>query len=255
MSSTPPRNSDLSARLVCSARSKLSSEGRSALIASATAYSRNSCCSRAVRLRAFSNSACRRARRSTSMSRSARTFCNSPPSPEVRAADSVVCTSSVASSDAGNSCAASISCASTSDFPLVLAICCAETYLLRFVQDFVEHPRDIRNRIHGVLIVDAGWPDDRQRSHDFAAHPGRRADQHEIAHRRQGLIEPDHYPHRFLFGIEIRSQEANDFLFLFQSLQQFLQAVPVVLARYQVGRTVDVYSLRAVIGRQRALFI
>ena len=43
--------------LICSARSKLSSEGSRALIASAMAYSRKSCCSRAVRLRAFSNSA------------------------------------------------------------------------------------------------------------------------------------------------------------------------------------------------------
>src|SRR5208282_496030 len=230
MSSVPLRNSDFSAAPVCNARSKLSSVGSSALIASVTAYSRKSCCSRAVRLRAFSNSACRRASRSIRVSRSALTFCNSLLSVAARDAASMVAGSSSAFSDAGNSCVASSSWGSTSDFPFVLDIRIFRC-LFRLVQYFVKQPCNIGNRRHGVLIVNARGSNHRQRSHDFAAHSRRCSNKYEIAHRGQRLVESYHHAYRLLLGIEIRPQQPHNLLFLFQRLQQFLQTLPVALSR------------------------
>src|ERR1700732_2913289 len=185
MSSIPLRNSDFSAEPACNARSKLSSTGRRVFTASASAYSRNSCCSRAVRLRAFSNSACKRARRSRRLSRSAFSLSNSESATLTRADREVSETSfgvvcSAVSSDAGNSCSVSNSRSLISVFPLLLAI----RHSLRFVQDFVKQARDIGNGVHGVLIINARGTNHRERSHHLATHAGRCSYEHKVPHGR-----------------------------------------------------------------------
>src|SRR2546428_1109815 len=209
MSSTPLRNSDFSSETACRARSKLSRTGSNALTASASAYSRNSCCSRVVRLRVFSNSACSRARRSSSVSRSAFSFSSSvsravtpPAGRETSAVLSAFLKSSPVSSDPGSSCSVSSSRGSISDFPFVLAI----RLSLRFVQNLVKKTCDVGHSSHRVLVIDAGRTDHGERPHYFAAHARRRPDQHEVAHRRQRLIQADHHTYCFLLGIEIGSQ-------------------------------------------------
>src|SRR5580692_2920755 len=256
MSSTPPRNSDFSFAPVCSARSKLSSVGSNALTASDTAYSRKSCCSRAVRLRAFSNSACRRASRSIRVSRSTLSFCNSPPSAAAREDEDSFDSSPSALSDAGNSCVASRSWGSTSDFPFVLAIkISARVLLLPFLQALVKHTINIIDYGHGMLIVDARRSNHRKRSHDFTPYAGGSTNQHKVAHRRQRLVESYHYADCFLLGVQIRTQQPDNFLFLLQSLQQFLQALSILLSCNQIGCAFNVNRLCVIVRRQRTLLI
>src|ERR1700751_2717069 len=210
MSSTPFRNSLGLLAGALKARSKLSMAGRNALMASATAKSRYSWCSLAARLRAFSNSACERASRSSSVSRSDRIFCNSLAS-GAGALDSapVPFLASSVSSEAGNSCSRSSSCGSTCDFPFVFAI-----KLFRFVENFVKEARNIGNCCHRVLVVNTRRPNHGQRSPHFTAHPGRRADEHKIAHRGQRLIQTDHNAHRFLLRVQISLEQPDDLPFL-----------------------------------------
>ena len=109
--SAPPRCGNRSALPPAfNASSKLSRIGRKFLMTSAAANSRNSCCSRAARLRALSNSACRRARRSSSASRSALSFSVSD-SRASRVCASLAATAADASSSppsaAGSSCSRS----------------------------------------------------------------------------------------------------------------------------------------------------
>src|SRR5580692_5527591 len=256
MSSTPPRNSDFSFAPVCSARSKLSSVGSNALTASDTAYSRKSCCSRAVRLRAFSNSAWRRANRSIRVSRSTLSFCNSPPSVDVREDEDSVDSSPSAPSDAGNSRVASSSWGSTSDFPFVLAIkISARIRLLRFVEDRVKKTGNIRDRGHGVLIINARRSNHRKRSHHFTAYAGGSTNQHKVAHRGQRLVESYNHPDCFLLSVQIRAQQPDNFLFLLQSFQQFLQALSILLSCNQISCAFNVNRLCAIVRRQRTLFI
>src|SRR6201984_166566 len=187
MSSTPLRKSPES-DLTCSARSQLSITGSKGLMASAAAYSRKSCCSLAARRRAFSNSAWARARRSSSVSRSAFTFCNSAVEGlSAPGGASAVGAGGFSSPSPGGS-SRSRSSAFVSDFPFDFPI---TTLLLRFIQDFVEQARNVRNSRDGVLIVHPGGPDYSQRAHDFVSGMSRRADQHEILHRGQGLIKAD----------------------------------------------------------------
>ena len=115
---------------------------------------------------------------------------------------------------------------------------------LRFVQNFVKKPCDVRHRRHGVLVVDAGRSDDRQRSHDIVPHASGRADQHKIPHRGQRFVQPDDNSDRFLPGVEISPQQLDDLLLFFQGLQQFLQALTVLLAAYQIGCSFDENDLR-----------
>src|SRR6267154_2421589 len=72
-------------------------------------------------------------------------------------------------SAAGSSC-------SRSRFPSVFPFPLPILLLLRFIQKFIEEPRDVRNRRHGVLIVKPSRPDHRQRSHHLATHARRSAD-------------------------------------------------------------------------------
>ena len=80
-----------------------------------------------------------------------------------------------------------------------------------------------------MLIIDSGRSYDRQRSHDIITHSRRRADQHKISHRRQGLVESDYHSDGFLLGVEIGSQQLNNLLFFFQGLEQLLQALTIFL--------------------------
>src|SRR5277367_476323 len=244
MSSTPPRNSDFSLELR-KASSKLSTTGSSVRMASASAKSRNSCCSRTARLRALSNSACERAKRSSTESRSAFSFCNSA------LPDSVALDSSAA----GNSCAGSNPCFSksrsiTSVFPFIFAIT-----LLGIIQNFVKQARDIGDRCDRMLIVHARRPNYRQRPSDFTADTGWCANQHQIAQGRIGLIETDNNPYCFLSRIQICAQQFDDFLFFLQRLEQFLQALAVLLAGHQVGRAFHKDKLGTVIRHQRTLLV
>src|SRR6266481_4004621 len=200
MSSTPPRNSSSWAVGVCKARSKLSTTGSRALIASAAAKSRNSCCARAARLRAFSNSACRRAKRSSRVSRSAFSFWISETAPACGPCSDFAAGSSSVSSEGGSSCSTSSSSGSTCDLPFVLTINC----LFCVVENLVEEPCDVRHGGHCVLIIDACRADDSQRPHDFVAHPGRGADQDKVAHRRQRLVQPYHDADGLLLSVQIR---------------------------------------------------
>src|SRR6266478_6674408 len=250
MSSTPPPNSSSWLVRACKARSKLSTTGSRALIASEVAKSRNSCCSRAVRLRAFSNSACRRARRSSSVSRSAFSFWTSDPVPAWGLSAGGAEVGSV-SSAAGSSCSTSSSSGSTCDFPFVFTIDC----LFCVVENFVEEPRDIGDGGHRVLIVDAGRADHSQGPHDFVAHPGRGADQDKIAHGRKRLVEPDYDSHRFLLGVQIGAKQLHDLALLLKSLEHLLQALAILFIGDQVRGSFDEDRLRAWFGLERALLV
>src|SRR5579863_8640260 len=217
MSSTPLRSSDFPPEPDCNARSKLSSTGSRALIPSASAYSRNSCWSRAARLRAFSKSACIRASRSSKLSRSAFNFCSSLPSPG-EATPAAADGESSDPSAAGSSRSTSTSCGPISDCPLLLAISC----LLVFVQDSIEKPCDVGNRVHGVLIVNPRRANHRQRSHHFAAYARGGPDQHKVAHGGQRLIKSNHNPHRLLLGVEISAEQFHNALLLLQRSQHVL---------------------------------
>ena len=50
---------------------------------------------------------------------------------------------------------------------------------------------------------------------------GGRADQHEILHRGQGLIEADDHADRFLLHVEVGAEQLDDFFFLLQGLAAF----------------------------------
>src|SRR5450631_678247 len=131
--------------------------------------------------------------------------------------------------------------------------------LLRFVQEFVKQPRDVRHRRHGVLIIQPRRPNHRQRSHHFAAHPRWSPNEHKILHRRQGLVEPDHHPHRFLPRVKISPKQLYNFFLLLECPQHFLQPRAIFLAshvvRYQIRSTFHKHSLRVVAGSQRALLV
>src|SRR5215813_9371256 len=199
MSSNPLRRSVASPAGAFRARSKLSTTGRMFLITSPAANSLNSCCSRTCLLRALSNSACRRARRSKSASRSTRSFSISDTGAVV-AADGVDEGFSSPDSAGGSSCSRS-RFASVFPFPLPILP------LLRFIQKFVEQAGDVRHRRHGVLIVETRRANHRQRSHDFPADAGGSANQDKVAHRRQGLVEPNHHTHCFPAGVQISAEQ------------------------------------------------
>src|SRR6267378_1731059 len=247
MSSNPPRRSLDPPAEALSARSKLSSTGRMFLMTSAAAYSRNSCCSRAARLRALSNSAWRRARRSSTASRSARSLSTSETAVPAEAVDDVEGVSSPPSA-AGSSC-------SRSRFPSVFPFPLPILLLLRFIQKFVEEPRDIRNRRHGVLIVKPSRPDHRQRSHHLATHARRSADKNKVAHRRHRLIESDDDPYRFLSRVEIRAQQFHYLFFLLQRAQHVLEPLPIILAGDEIGGPLHEHCFRSLAGRERSLLV
>src|ERR1700756_995856 len=251
MSSTPVRKS-AGSDLACSARSKLSITGNSDLMASTVAKSRKSCCSLAARRRAFSNSAWARARRSSSVSRSAFTFCNSALEDSTAPGEaSAVGAGGFSSPSAGGS-SRSRSSAFVSDFPFDFPI---TAVLLRFIQDFVEQARNVRNSRDGVLIVHPGGPDYSQRAHDFVSGMSRRADQHEILHRGQGLIKTDDHADRLLLDVEISAEKLYHLFLFLELLKHFLQALAILLTRNQICRAFNEYHLRALLGGKSALLV
>ena len=87
----------------------------------------------------------------------------------------------------------------------------SENGLLRFIQNFVKKSRDVRDSVHGVLVVHAGGADNGQRTHHFSAHAGRSADQDEVTHRRQGFVEADNNTDSFLFRVKVGIQKLHNF--------------------------------------------
>src|SRR5438309_8650967 len=173
----------------CRARSKLSITGSKDLIVSTLAKSRKSCCSLLARRRAFSNSACARARRSSKVSRSAFSFCNCVPAAarSLPGVDSPPLASEEirSPSPAGSSCSTSKAEISVSRFPLDFTM---TAVLLRFIQNLVEEARNVGHGRDRVLVIHAGGANDGERAHHFVAGMRRSTDQHEILHGRQLLI-------------------------------------------------------------------
>ena len=58
-----------------------------------------------------------------------------------------------------------------------------------------------------------------------------RANQYEILHRRQGLVEADDHSHRFLLHIEVGAKKLDNFFFLLKRLEHLLETLAVLLAR------------------------
>src|ERR1700758_1844720 len=185
--------------------------GSSDLMASTVAKSRKSCCSLVARRRAFSNSACARAKRSSKVSRSVFSFCNSALDDSAVPGEASAAGAGGFSSASARGSSRSRSSAFVSDFPFDFPI---TAVLLRFIQDFIEQARDVGNGRDGVLIIHPGGPDYSQRAHDFVSGMSRRADQHEILHRGQGLIKADDHADRLLLDVEI-SAEKLYYLLLF----------------------------------------
>src|SRR6476469_2572377 len=220
----------------CRARSKLSITGSRDLIVSTLAKSRKSCCSLLARRRAFSNSACARARRSSSTSRSAFTFCNcaSAVATSLSGVDvpPVASEEFWSSSPAGSLCSTSKPDSSVSRFPFDFTM---TAVLLRFIQNLVEEARNVRHSRDRVLVIHAGGANDGERAHYFVAGMRRRAYQHEILHGGQLLIQPDYHSHGLLFHVQIGAQQLNDLFLLLQGLQHFLDALAILLRRDQLG--------------------
>jgi len=208
MRSTPLRKS-VASPADFNARSKLSSAGRKFLMTSAAANSRKSCCSRAARLRALSNSACRRARRRAAHrappsafllpmprplpagwphSTATLTRPASPP-PAVRAPDLRV----------------------SAKMPVRFSVCFSHTTaLLRFVQS-LSNSDDIGHRRHRVLIVKPGRQSP-QRS--ITSRPPAPAPQSERNSASTAAPHPVRSPpYRFLPRVQIRTQQLHHFSF------------------------------------------
>src|SRR6185437_7255953 len=179
-----------------------------------------------------------RARRSSRVSRSARSFWTSEPWSDAVGSAAVPGCSSLPS-EGGSSCSTSMPCSSYCVFPLLLAINCS----LILVQNFVKQPRDVGHGRNGVLIIHSRGTKNRQRSHNLAAHSGGSANQHQVAKRRLGFVQSDHNAHRFLACIQVGAQQLNQFLFLFQGLQQILEPRTVLLIGNKVGGAFDKHNL------------
>ena len=66
-------------------------------------------------------------------------------------------------------------------------------------------------------------------------------------------FQPDHYPHRFLAGVQIGAEQLGHALFFFQRLQQLPQMLAILLVSHQIGHAFHVDLVRTFVLRQGAL--